>query len=474
MPDGNDDHGDDNGDDIAREVLAQFAKLPKRGKPALRPNGRREWTVIAGIVATAPASAPGAAPVAKCVAIGTGLKCLPESARTNDGASVNDSHAEAVCRRSLRRFLLAQMLLVLACKNSWVLQRNDGAGSNPATPFVLRPGVKLSMYISQSPCGDASMRALDKATSHKLAELAPLRVSETSGDAPATGDHGAPAADGATLKRKHSDAVTTDTADGDNQQRPAKQAATSDRAATTTASAVHASLAASSVIRGRNDFTATSGRLRTKPGRPDAPPTTSMSCSDKLAKWNAIGLGGALLSMLLPPLHLESLAVGHLFDAEALHGSLVMRVGCTIPIEIRHATVTFEWSQPDLAAGGDAGADPAAAPLSADAALAWCLGEESEAIVAGRKQGSSPKAGVWPEKSRVRICTLETARLFAQVVKQLDVPYREAILGTTTEPVTYRALKLRATTYQEAKARLYGGPLKGWIVHEQPDFTLDL
>lgn len=67
------------------------------------------------------------------------------------------------------------------------------------------------------------------------------------------------------------------------------------------------------------------GVLRSKPGRGD--PSLSQSCSDKVMRWNALGVQGALLAArLAEPLYLHSVTVGQLFHREALQRALVGRL----------------------------------------------------------------------------------------------------------------------------------------------------
>lgn len=78
--------------------------------------------------------------------------------------------------------------------------------------------------------------------------------------------------------------------------------------------------------RGRIDYDSV-GVLRTKPGRGDSEPTLSMSCSDKIARWNILGLNSALVMPFLEkPIYLESVVTTELFDAEALERALFGRI----------------------------------------------------------------------------------------------------------------------------------------------------
>ena len=66
--------------------------------------------------------------------------------------------------------------------------------------------------------------------------------------------------------------------------------------------------------RGRDGYSLF-GVLRTKPGRADSPPTLSMSCSDKIARWNVLCIQGALASCLLWPTYISSIIIGEVETA---------------------------------------------------------------------------------------------------------------------------------------------------------------
>lgn len=129
------------------------------------------------------------------VALGTGTKCLAASKRDPSGRAVNDCHAEAACRRALLRWLYCEA--AEAVRQQRMGQRDGtavlqvrprrppncvppSAGSSveetlpqplplalpkvaaaekglPAWELAVRPGVQLHMYVSQPPCGDASI-----------------------------------------------------------------------------------------------------------------------------------------------------------------------------------------------------------------------------------------------------------------------------------------------------------------------------
>ena len=174
---------------LTAAVLRHWDNLPKTGKPQ-----QHEHTCLAAFVVESPASDPrnqprsnelqfradaGPAPdssVLTVVAIGTGMKCLSAQARCDTGRLINDSHAEAVARRTLQRWVYGQLMALVqqsrasdaacnGCKAPTQARAEVGcdffdftaaiAGSGPLAR--LRPGCRLHMWVSQAPCGDASI-----------------------------------------------------------------------------------------------------------------------------------------------------------------------------------------------------------------------------------------------------------------------------------------------------------------------------
>ena len=350
---------------VAAAVLAQFAALPKTGKPQAH-----EHTVLAGIVLSLPppqkvagrgsrggdaGGTPGGAgsepPAASAeqrqqqqqtqqqarevlavVALGTGTKCLGAGKRLPGGVALNDCHAEALCRRALLRWLYNEMqgavhqytaaaaqqtaagnsdpaaLRAAAATRVLRLVPPSGSGGGTATGgalcggwrFELQPGVRLHMYVSQPPCGDASILGLAAGKEQQEAVGAAVGGSAGAGG----GGYGRTGAK--PLKRQRLGA-----AQQQQQQQQAQQHNTQQQQQRAPQVSPQWAVPQQHEVESYAEEQPT-GVVRRKPGRGDA--TLSLACSDKLARWCLLGLQaswavaawgsatGPLMGLLLPAL----------------------------------------------------------------------------------------------------------------------------------------------------------------------------
>ncbi|PGH17357.1 hypothetical protein AJ79_01241 [Helicocarpus griseus UAMH5409] len=198
---------------IASLVHSHFDALPKRSKPTIHPNGTREWVPLSGIVLVTGENTRDE--TLTCVAIATGAKCLSSSQIPQcQGVVLHDSHAEILAIRAFNHWLLGECKLMLhSGLNPFIdghgqvraddcIDRNSSAEHAPAhkgieikepsrfltwryhtqrdrkalcttlktsdinlpsktklpwPPFELRKDVRIYMYGTCAPCGDASM-----------------------------------------------------------------------------------------------------------------------------------------------------------------------------------------------------------------------------------------------------------------------------------------------------------------------------
>jgi len=96
----------------------------------------------------------------------TGMKCLPHSKISQaKGTVLHDWHAEILAVRAFNHFLVQECLDLAnspASSSPFLLQRrqSDTHEQKCSQPFALRDDLKLYMYCSEAPCGDASMELI--------------------------------------------------------------------------------------------------------------------------------------------------------------------------------------------------------------------------------------------------------------------------------------------------------------------------
>eukprot|EP00747_Dinoflagellata_sp_TGD_P010902 gnl/TRDRNA2_/TRDRNA2_120275_c2_seq1.p1 gnl/TRDRNA2_/TRDRNA2_120275_c2~~gnl/TRDRNA2_/TRDRNA2_120275_c2_seq1.p1 ORF type:complete len:367 (-),score=38.04 gnl/TRDRNA2_/TRDRNA2_120275_c2_seq1:58-1086(-) len=267
---------------------------------------------------------PTRSPSLRILALGSGTKFMPSDVARSDEVRrerVRDSHAEILARRALCRYLYREMA---EHHDSATCRQNSNGILEPCETgtgrWRLRDGVTLHLYVSTAPCGWAS------GVAGAARNMAPPQLPDLGPDyfpvpAPVEMTTGLP------LLAKGSG--------GDPATLP--------------------------------------------PGCILAADATTMSCSDKIASWQMLGLEGALLSHLVNgPLRLHSITVGRKIDhvrcARALarwgYPVAVLRTGVTV--EANLAAVRGRAALGEQLEKGDG-----------DESLVWSLGE----LTASRHDG---------------------------------------------------------------------------------------
>lgn len=514
--------------EIAALCYSKYMNLPKTGKP----KEEREWTHVAGIVKVDDwqKDSDCLSNVPKdVVALGTGSKCIGKSKMSPTGDILNDSHAEVMARRGFLRYLYHQVLMTYQTGSSEIFKCFSGG------KCVIKGNVTFHFFTSHVPCGDASIipkvplsetdvglrlkcgagqSVLSRAkwaTSHCI--MAPTeRVNCNFSHADIPGGVAVQTMEGEECnvrrrancdKRKYCNIEGCEEESGskhikanlspgrakmgsgkersamnNNVEKP--EVPVSDDIYRTGAKCLPFQSLQDSHLPGACYHVV--GALRTKPGRGE--PTQSLSCSDKFARWNVVGLQGALLSLLLnEPIYFESVIVGGggPFSKMSLKRAIIDRLiyqnngkknssedkkmdqgfslseGLSLPSKygvhcplILQSTLPFEHARM-----------PNGAKQPCPSSIVWCQVPERalEVAVEGKKQGITKKVA-HTLAGRLLVCKKELLRQFVNVVLSMPDPalHLPAVLKMSDVAeieqrlvkIPYRQLKNLSDEYKQA------------------------
>ncbi|CAF0814270.1 unnamed protein product [Rotaria sp. Silwood1] len=210
------------------------------------------------------------------ICITTGTKCISGDRLTLNGQSLNDCHAEIIARRCLIRYCYQQLkLLIEETNHESIFEKIPDSDR-----FRLKSSIAFHLYISTSPCGDGRLFAPQESSSEQSSS-------------------------------------TTVNQDPNN-----KQIGHSLRKSR--------GLLRTKIEAGEGTIPVMARTLyqsmQTWDGILGGERLLTMSCSDKLCRWNFIGLQGALLSVLIEPIYYASIIIGSLYHSEHIRRALFARI----------------------------------------------------------------------------------------------------------------------------------------------------
>nr|XP_004659551.2 tRNA-specific adenosine deaminase 1 isoform X2 [Jaculus jaculus] len=489
-------------DEIAQLCYEHYSiKLPKRGKP----ERNREWTLLAAVVKIQSPADQACDTLDKpvrvtkeVVSMGTGTKCIGQSKMRKSGDVLNDSHAETIARRSFQRYLLSQLHAAVSLKDDSIFVPGIQSGL-----WRLRPDLSFVFFSSHTPCGDASIIPMLELEEQPCCPVSRHWVNSSSAEGSANleapenrrncGEPDSPVAKKMRLGTPASLVPSTAAHHGKQEGGLATPDASSSNLTVDGLDALTAAApcgvrvvdvyrTGAKCVPGETEDLKKPGAayhqlglLRVKPGRGDR--TCSMSCSDKIARWNVLGCQGALLMHFLEePIYLSAVIIGKCpYSQEAMQRALIDRCqnvsalprGFAVQkLKIQQSNLVFEQSRCAVQAKR---ADYSGRLVPCGAAISWSAVPEQPLDVTanGFPQGTTKK-GIGSFQARSRISKVELFRSFQKLLSSIaEDKWPDSL--RVRKLVTYQEYKEAASAYQEAWSALRKQPFACWI-RNSPDY----
>ncbi|XP_033749862.1 double-stranded RNA-specific adenosine deaminase-like [Pecten maximus] len=319
------------------------------------------------------------------ISLASGNRFIRGDALTTDGQVLVDSHAEILASRGMKRLFYHHIKKLCMGQKSNVLQRR-GQGK-----AELQSGIEFHLYISTAPCGDGAT----------FTPSAGLSVEEN-GHNP-------------TFDNDKQGLLRTKIEQGEGQI-PFKKKQVS-----------HQYQSMDAVRCGE--------RLRV------------MSCSDKLCKWNFLGVQGALLANMMEPVYLSSITLGTLYN----HGHMARAMCCRLekngPIEsLPHG---YKVNHPLLGAVSRKDDPKRSVGKSTAHSINWNSADDCPEMTDGTT-GLLHNNGfirTTLTKTKSRLCKQELLRSYKEICTDIGI--------RTLVKNDYLKTKKTSTQYQRCKKSLY-------------------
>ncbi|CAL4089583.1 unnamed protein product [Meganyctiphanes norvegica] len=313
----------------------------------------------------------------RVISCSTGTKCINGEHLSLQGQCINDCHAEIISRRCLVNFLYTQTGKCLDSIKDGKKNQSIIEAREEGLGYRVKSQYKFHLYINTAPCGDSRIFAPHEEECER-ADRHPNRQSRGLLRTKIESGEG-------TIPIK-TGTDTIQTWDG--------------------------------VLQGE--------RLRT------------MSCSDKVARWNVVGLQGSLLSHFLTPVYLESIVLGSLFNASHMYRAVCGRIEHTI----QGLPPPFKLNQPKMNQGSSTESrQPQKAPTIS---VNWdCEDQQLEVLNAmtGRQEG----------EMNSRLCKRQFLK---RLLTLLDHPAGQPLTGVdpgAVKQMSYGEVKALSADYQASK-----------------------